>query len=282
MKYTFASLGNMESLGFRIGGPGLGNMLFPWAKSLVYAHNNNSIRIQASWRGLKIGPFLRGEKDKRFYRDLFKENEGISGIRKFFLLNFSNNICVFDSMDGLFEDLLTEQKMVTSNLLSITQDKHLEAIKKYDINSIAVHIRLGDFLEDPKEKKLRRGMWNYRIPIKWYIEMINKIRQYSFLPVHVFSDGSDQELSEILSLKNLKRVHYGSAISDMIALSRSKVLISSASTFSMWASFIGQLPTIWFPNQHRQEIVKNQKIFEGEIDYKDSLSPELISNLIDA
>ena len=29
MKYTFASLGKMESIGVRLGGAGLGNILFP-------------------------------------------------------------------------------------------------------------------------------------------------------------------------------------------------------------------------------------------------------------
>ena len=42
-KYVFASLGKLESLGIRIGGAGLGNMLFTWAKSIVYAKNNNLI-----------------------------------------------------------------------------------------------------------------------------------------------------------------------------------------------------------------------------------------------
>ena len=40
MKYTFVSLGKMESLGVRLGGAGLGNIMFPWATALVYARNS--------------------------------------------------------------------------------------------------------------------------------------------------------------------------------------------------------------------------------------------------
>ena len=73
--------------------------------------------------------------------------------------------------------------------------------------------------------------------------------------LYIFSDATDNELQDILAMSNCKRAYFGSAISDMIALSRCKVLVSSASTFSMWASFLGQMPTIWFPGQMRQKLI---------------------------
>ncbi len=282
MKYTYASLGVMESMGFRIGGPGLGNILFPWAKSLIYSKKYKSKRIQTTWKCLKIGPLLRREKDNRLYWNLFIEKDGVSGFRKFMLLNFSRNIRVFNSMNGLFSDFLQEHQFVKDELLSIVQPKHLFNIRNHNQNGIGVHVRLGDFTEDRDETSLRSGEWNHRIPIKWYIQTINKVRHYYQLPVYVFSDGSDDELKELLLLKNCKRVHYGSSISDMIALSRNKLIISSSSTFSMWASFLGQRPTIWFPNQHRQKIILDNTIFEGEIDYQDPVPSLLIKSISDA
>ena len=92
MKYTFVSLGRLESLGIRLGGAGLGNILFPWARALVYAQENHCIRIQTTWKNLKIGTFLRKEKDKRLYFDLFREKDGVSGLEKFWLLNFSKQV----------------------------------------------------------------------------------------------------------------------------------------------------------------------------------------------
>ena len=53
MKYTFASLGYLESIGIRLGGAGLGNILFPWATSIVYAKKHKLIRIQTTWRDRK-------------------------------------------------------------------------------------------------------------------------------------------------------------------------------------------------------------------------------------
>ena len=68
----------------------------------------------------------------------------------------------------------------------------------------------------------------------------------------------------------------------MLALSRCKVLVSSASTFSMWASFLGQMPTIWFPGQMRQKLIINDKLFEGEMDYNDPLPTSIIQLLNNA
>ena len=97
------------------------------------------------------------------------------------------------------------------------------------------------------------------------------------MPIFIFSDGTDNELKDILTMINCKRAYFGSAISDMIALSRSKILVSSSSTFSMLASFLGQIPTIWFPGQMQQKLISSPDIFEGEIDYTDQLPASLIN-----
>ena len=106
--------------------------------------------------------------------------------------------------------------------------------------------------------------------------MISKVRNESNIPVYIFSDASDQDLRDVLQLENCSRAYFGSSIADMLALSRSKLLISSASTFSMWASFLGQNTTIWFPGQMRQELIKDDAIFEGEVDYDDKLPEPII------
>jgi len=276
MKYTFVSLGKLESFGVRLGGAGLGNILFPWARAVVYAKRNNSQRIQTTWKNLKIGTFLRREKDKRMYSGLFTGKDGISGFRKFFLLNFSNKVKIFSGMETLFESFKDEHRFVHAEILKIINPYHIKKASEFDENSIAIHIRMGDFEIPKNEQILRDGHWNYRLPIKWYISIIEKIRLTSNLPICIFSDASDKELQPILSMKDCKRVYFGSAISDMIALSRCKVLVSSASTFSMWASFLGQMPTIWFPGQLRQKLISHHDIFEGEIDYTDKLPSTII------
>ena len=281
MRYTFASLGTFECIGVRIGGAGLGNILFPWASALVYAKNNDLKRIQTTWKNIKLGTFIRNERDKRMYMDLFTGNDGVSGFKKFWLLNFTNQVKYFHEMNRLFAPFKHDHAFVKSELLKIINPYHLKKAMECNNNSIAVHIRMGDFIMPENENVLRQGGWNYRLPILWYKEIINKLRGVSNMPIYIFSDGNDKELHEILHMDNCKRVCFGSSISDMLAMSESRVLVSSGSTFSMWASFLGQTPTIWFPGQMRQDLILEEEIFEGEIDYKDSLPNsiiELISN----
>ena len=116
MKYTFASLGKFESIGVRLGGAGLGNILFPWATALVYAKNNNLQRIQTTWKNLKIGTFIRKERDKRMYMDLFIDDDGVSGFKKFWLLNFTNQVKCFSGMDRLFDPFRNDHVFVKSEL----------------------------------------------------------------------------------------------------------------------------------------------------------------------
>jgi len=79
----------------------------------------------------------------------------------------------------------------------------------------------------------------------------------------------------LCKLENLG-VLLGGAISEMIALIRCRVLVSFASTFSMWASFLGQTPTIWFSGQMRQKLIIDEKLFEVEVDYNDPLPTSII------
>ena len=115
--------------------------------------------------------------------------------------------------------------------------------------------------------------------MKWYLNIIAKLREQTNLPIYIFSDAKNEDLQEIQQLKNCKREFFGSAISDMIALSKCKVLVSSSSTFSMWACFLGQMSTIWFPGQMRHKLLTNINLFEGKIDYNDGI-PNSIFKII--
>jgi hypothetical protein len=298
--YIFSKLSKFDSCGIRLGGPGLGNILFPWARSVVFANQHQLSRINTTWTSFKIGPILRREKDTRFYADLFNDTRNIGGIQKFCLLNCSkeisendaeayvkeNNahfpaIVCFKGMEGLFRPIINNSAIVKKELYLITAQIHKEKIAKHDRKAIGVHIRMGDFAEPPSEDFLREGHWNYRLPLKWYVAMVEKIRNtlgYD-LKVNVFSDGKDEELKEVLDLPNVTRCDYGSSIADMLALSENEILIASASTFSKWASYLGRMPTIWYPGTHRHVLFPSESIFEGEVDYEDVLTEELFANI---
>jgi hypothetical protein len=59
----------------------------------------------------------------------------------------------------------------------------------------------------------------------------------------------------LLSQENVRRREFGSSIADILALSRSRILIASGSTFSQWASYLGQIPTITHPGKIDQSVM---------------------------
>lgn len=263
--YVYPKLSKYDLIFFRASGHGLGNLLFPFARAIVYAKKKKVPVIWPTWNQLKIGPIIRGEKDKRTYHNLFVRTKNyIGGIEKIKILALSKKISEtesikswpkskmivkeFSGMEGMFNPILRYREFIKSELFSITRRHHLKGYY-YDFNgSISVHIRLGDFKETKNFNKLKKGKSNYRIPLSWYIEKIENIRDYfkSEIPVYVFSDGADDELSPILSLRSSKRVFFGSSLADLWALSKSNVLIASNSTFSMWASYLGEMPVVWY------------------------------------
>jgi hypothetical protein len=46
---------------------GLGNILFVWAKALIFSRLNNLPLEIIGWDKFKLGPWLRGERSKRDY-----------------------------------------------------------------------------------------------------------------------------------------------------------------------------------------------------------------------
>jgi len=50
-------------------------------------------------------------------------------------------------------------------------------------------------------------------------------------------------------LPNVSRANYKNAVADLIAMIRLRLLVCSGSSFSAWAAFLGEMPTIWFPGK---------------------------------
>ena len=61
---------------------------------------------------------------------------------------------------------------------------------------------------------------------------------------YLFSDGQEHELQNLLLLPQVEIVFFGNAILDMIALSKCKFIVGSDSTFTGWAAYLGQVPTV--------------------------------------
>lgn len=271
MIYSYAKLTKFDFGAFRVVGSGLGNLLFPWARWIVATRKYNLVPISPTWLQFQIGPVLRQERDKRLYYDLFKTPaDQIAGAKKIRLLctlprvseteycNTRNRegrdkIVIFAGLGGFFSRILTDHALIRRELLAITKERHKKALNFDFRNPISVHVRLGDFVTPSGREVLQSGGMSYRIPLSWYVGVASNIREKlgGKMPIYVFSDGSDRELAELLALPYCTRLSFGSAVADLIALSMANVLVGSASTFSMWASFLGRMPAIWYKGQMR-------------------------------
>ena len=84
--------------------------------------------------------------------------------------------------------------------------------------------------------------------------MIRRVRAiYPHLPVHIFSDGREHELGDILAINGVQLRRKPSDIADLMALAEARLLIGSNSTFSRWAAFLGDMPSIWLKTEQPTE-----------------------------
>lgn len=231
-KYSYAALAAPGvDLGFvRLSGPGLANCLFMACRAYLDAKDLGLEFVDPTWRKISIGPYLRGERDKRAYSDLFT-HRGVSGLKKMWLLarmkvGMAKDVHVVPDISGYFIPLYGRHKEVKEYIDSITIPETISLLQGVDLSHhIAVHVRLGDYNQ------------SLRIPLEWYDGIINKLLELDpTLKFALFSDGTDEELALLLRHPEVARHFYGNAFADMTAISKCRMLIASDSTFSAWGS----------------------------------------------
>lgn len=272
MNYAYPKLSEHD-LGFvRLGGAGLGNILFAWARAAVFARDYHCQLIWPTWPSIKLGPWLRREPDKRFYGDLFcNDKSAVGGLKKMYKLLTCNRlkesekesigcedetIVEFTGFEGCFEELMYEYTFIRELIVRNLHPKNRAALEDDCSKALGVHVRLGDFGRVPAEEAAA-GRHDSSLPIDWYVDMVNQVRRYAKdqIPVRVFSDGTNQELKPLLSLPGVERKTYGTSIGDILGLSRFPLLIASGSSFSMWARYLGRANCICYQNQRKQRIL---------------------------
>lgn len=66
-----------------VGRAGLCNMLFPWARAVLFSHTWQCPMIAPQWTNyFRLGPWLRRERDKRYYFNNFTNAGYIKGLNK--------------------------------------------------------------------------------------------------------------------------------------------------------------------------------------------------------
>ncbi len=259
--------------------------------------------LAPTWTQIPIGPLLRWESDFRFYHNLFKKHpKDVRGWRRFWLRimarektepedfscmkppeTFRDIIILFKGQGDLFFRLNGWDQFLYKEIRAVTRDRWLQRADEVQEVPIGIHIRRGDFRE-PDSPKDFYTTGSLKIPLSWFVESLRVIREFLGFPARAFlaSDGTEDELGPLLAEENVVPVKIGSAIGDLLVLSKAKVLIASGSSFSAWASFFGQMPTITHPGQSLTwvKLINRKGYYVGE--FNPSSPPQLFMDQVKA
>jgi hypothetical protein len=250
-----------------VGRAGLGNMLVPWAMAELFRRDHGAAMLAPQWAKPRLGPLLRRERDARFYVGLFQSRGYIRGLRRWRVLARAQRI---ESQDFLpspapaGRDRLVVFRFPSSGLGGLGPHREFLAGRLHDILSdavkqrlaaqpgsipIAAHIRRGDRPPLPFGQPFGDD-WLPGMPTEWFVGAIKHLRALAgrSVPVTVFTDADPATIRPVLDLPDVSLAPPNPSIVDILLLSRARVLISTgSSTFSGWASFLGGMPTLYYP-----------------------------------
>lgn len=228
-KYVYADVGRT----------GLGNMLFSWARAVVFAREHGCKILAPDWVKInRIGPWIRGERDKRYYFGAFTNSGYVSGLKKFWLLAFKRTqVKTVRGLGNYFADIAGERDYIKQELVKIVNSHILADVANMPKKFIGVHVRRGDFASTGQS-----------LQADYYLRGIEKARTVigATVPVCVFSDAAPWELEFLKSVKNLVIMPKAPAIQDILSLSKAEIIVgTNHSSFSEWAVFLGGASAIW-------------------------------------
>lgn len=236
-------------------GPGLGNLLFPISRAVIGQHLHGGDFAYPTMRQLKLGTLLRSERDSRTYGSVFRKRalrdwkfwayskfapsitENITfteaNPHKFVTIEYHGMKDYFHDLTG-FEDIIGEW---------IQEYAILEGViaENYDIG---IHVRLGDF----RDSRYKGEGFSVKQPYSWYSEAYNlalKKLGINSARTFLFTDEDGEKVSNALGIDELHIDPSKNAITAISNLSKAKIILTSRSTFSMWAAYLGQTKAIW-------------------------------------
>lgn len=261
-------------------GTGLGNRLFAWARCVVFARSHGAVMIDPIWLRPAVGQFFRGGIDYRCYLrqlallGLFRGNPDnlppLSGFIKSrggdaidevaaariapidTVGSVGKVLVTFIDHTGFFVPLIGHHDLLLRELRAVTREKYLRRVDSIGEVPIGICVRCGNDYREPSNDRYEPLGHADKTPLKWYVATLELIRQAIGKPVRAFvvSDGTREQLKPLLELENVTFVRPGAAISDLLVLSRARVLLTpGASSFAAWACFLGRMPSASHPGQ---------------------------------
>lgn len=255
---------------------GLGNQLFQLGASLLIARKERIIIDDSSLHNynVKRENIIESLFDlTAFSGDINFKNAPITKLRipKLFPIKFNKYPFISDKnfncalkmrnkkitiLDGYFQDVLNQEQfeIITKTLqrgFIVNPDSHMHN------ETCIVHIRGGDFI--------KLG-WNATSSSSYYENSIEFMKKKGFRKFNVVSDDSEyaKYLLKNISYTNLEFISKNSK-HDFLAIASCKNRILSSSTFSFWASAIGNnknscviAPSFWTPTRKRYILLPNE------------------------
>lgn len=266
---------------------GLAHELMAWARGVVWAHEHGARLIAPIWFRIRIGPYMRRERDKRAYFRVFTAGGALSGIRRMALLLSARRIeaargwpdkpaaadgrtiVVFRTRIEGDETLLPQihgrETMLRGALLRMTKPHYHPAMVGPD--SIAIHVRLGDFRAVPANSP-DLAIRNFRLPLEWYANRLAALRTAlgREVPAILYSDGADADLAPLFACPGVARAPHRAAITDLLAIGQSAVVISSGSAFSLVGAFLGGACRLCYPDRMMAPAYGDRREIESAYD----------------
>ncbi|MEM0984246.1 MAG: hypothetical protein AAGI17_09885 [Planctomycetota bacterium] len=259
---------------------GLGNVMIPWARSEVFAAQTGARLLAPRWVQPKIGPILRRERDLRLYWGFFSNAGTIRGPRRWLLLRSAkryphteaeaaveaakadpgtDHLVVFrfpEWGDEFFGGDGPEHREIISTALEQRLSSNMKRTRDaaratLPDRYIAMHVRRGDkkVMPEGEDKDVNKeSIWVMRDA--WYASTLASVRDAigADAPAVIFSDGTDDELADLLAMPGTVRAPASPSIVDILLLAQGEILIGTAtSSFSLWASLLAEIPALWYP-----------------------------------
>ena len=239
-------------------GAGLGNLLFPISRALIGQARHGGQFIYPTMRQIKIGTFLRGERDKRTYGDVLRGRSAAEwrtwlGARRQRAISEH----VFDGtqravtvryagLGHFFHDIVGQRELIARWLTENISQPFVG--EPFDIG---IHVRLGDFaIVDPSAS--REGIQQ---PMEWYraaFKEAGRLIGARAPSVVLFTDGEPSTVQRALGVGPVVTDNSNNALMAILRLSQARVLIASRSTFSIWAAYLGGMPAVWDQRFNRE------------------------------
>jgi hypothetical protein len=244
--------------GVRVGGPGLGNLLFVISRGYVESIKNGCGIYPVPLIQIKPGAIVRQENDFRTYWNIvFKDpkNNKTQHLKVLLYLlfgpsalswlanacsNMENKVTVVSGLGGYFNDYLGYDDKVRSfinaniehALFGLKNDVNKSFKADLNVEYGVVHIRKGDFVD----------IW--QADDDWYVKGLRFALSniYKVNRVYIITDDLNKS-EEIINMckREFKAssIFYGEALECLHLMSKAEFVVGNNSTFSAWGSYLG-------------------------------------------